>query len=83
MKAIHVPRINARYWYAITLASVFGTNLGDSYSHDSGLGIGDWLAENRLLDIGLPPSTLLTGAAFVAVLLFMRSGERPTAATAA
>jgi len=73
MKAIHVPRINARYWYAITLASVFGTNLGDSYSHDSGLGIGDWLADNRLL----------TGAAFVAVLLFMRSGERPTAATAA
>ncbi len=39
MKDLHVPRIDARYWTAITLASVFGTNLGDLYAHDSGLGI--------------------------------------------
>lgn len=39
MKDLHIPRINARYWAAITLASVFGTNMGDLYAHDSGLGI--------------------------------------------
>ena len=39
MKSIHVPRIDARYWAGITLASVFGTNTGDLYAHDSGLGI--------------------------------------------
>jgi uncharacterized membrane-anchored protein len=39
MKAIHVPQINARYWVAIAMASVFGTNMGDLYAHDSGLGI--------------------------------------------
>lgn len=40
MKRVHVPSVNARYWLAITLASVFGTNLGDFYAHESGLGIG-------------------------------------------
>lgn len=44
MKAIHVPRVDARYWTAITLASVFGTNLGDFYAHESGLGIVQGLA---------------------------------------
>ena len=39
MKYIHTPRVDARYWTAITLASVFGTNLGDFYAHESGLGI--------------------------------------------
>jgi uncharacterized membrane-anchored protein len=35
----HVPRINLRYWLGITLASVFGTNMGDLYAHESGLSI--------------------------------------------
>ena len=39
MKAIHTPRINGRYWTAILLASVFGTNLGDYYAHTAQLGI--------------------------------------------
>jgi hypothetical protein len=39
MKSIHVPQINARYWAGITMASIFGTNLGDLYAHNSGLGI--------------------------------------------
>lgn len=39
MHATHTPTINARYWTAITLASVFGTNLGDLYAHTSHLGI--------------------------------------------
>lgn len=40
MKAIHIPKVDARYWSAITLASIFGTNMGDLYAHESGLGIG-------------------------------------------
>jgi uncharacterized membrane-anchored protein len=39
MQARHIPTINARYWAGIALASVFGTNMGDLYAHDSGLGL--------------------------------------------
>src|SRR3954469_15255538 len=39
MQTRHVPTINARYWAGITLASVFGMNMGDLYAHDSGLGL--------------------------------------------
>jgi len=39
MKRSHMPRVDARYWMSITLASIFGTNLGDFYAHESGLGI--------------------------------------------
>lgn len=39
MQIRHVPTINARYWAGIALASVFGTNMGDLYAHDSGLGL--------------------------------------------
>ena len=49
MKSIHTPRIDARYWTAITLASVFGTNMGDFYAHNSGLGIVKGLAVLALL----------------------------------
>ena len=33
-----VPRLDARYWLAITLASIFGANLGDLISHDLHMG---------------------------------------------
>jgi uncharacterized membrane-anchored protein len=49
MKYIHTPRVDARYWTGITLASVFGTNLGDFYAHESGLGIVQGLAVLALL----------------------------------
>jgi len=39
MKHIHMPRVDARYWASILMASIFGTNLGDFYAHESGLGI--------------------------------------------
>ena len=39
MQKIHMPPIDAAYWGGILLASVFGTNLGDYYAHESGLGI--------------------------------------------
>jgi uncharacterized membrane-anchored protein len=40
MQTRHVPQIDLRYWFGIIFASIFGTNLGDLYAHDSGLGIG-------------------------------------------
>lgn len=39
MQTRHVPTIDARYWAGIAMASVFGTNMGDLYAHDSGLGL--------------------------------------------
>lgn len=39
MKAIHVPRIDARYWAGIAMASVFGTNTGDWFAFRAGLGV--------------------------------------------
>jgi uncharacterized membrane-anchored protein len=54
-------QIIALYWTTIALARTAGT------------AIGDWLAENKLLHIGLPVSTLVTGIAFVAVLVIWRS----------
>jgi uncharacterized membrane-anchored protein len=44
VKRLHVPSIDARYWTAITLASVFGTNMGDFYAHATRLGIVNGLA---------------------------------------
>lgn len=43
MKDIHTPNVGRHYWVTITLASIFGTNLGDFYAHNSGLGIGGGL----------------------------------------
>lgn len=60
----------ALYWCAVALARTAGTCMGD------------WLAENKLLHIGLPISTLLTGAAFVAILTCWRSTPRDMRAAA-
>jgi len=38
MQTRNVPALGARYWAAISLASVFGANLGDFVSHILGLG---------------------------------------------
>ncbi len=38
MQQCHVPRLGARYWIALCLASVFGANMGDFFAHDIGLG---------------------------------------------
>ncbi|MDP9097307.1 MAG: hypothetical protein M3N26_12270, partial [Pseudomonadota bacterium] len=34
MTFLHVPTLNARYWAAIALTSVFGANMGDFVSRD-------------------------------------------------
>ncbi|MFS2136238.1 hypothetical protein [Duganella sp. Dugasp56] len=39
MKTSHMPTVNPRYWTAITLASICGTNLGDLYAHTTHFGI--------------------------------------------
>jgi uncharacterized membrane-anchored protein len=51
----------AVYWCAVALARTAGTCAGD------------WFAENRILHIGLPVSTLMTGLTFVAILVAWRS----------
>jgi uncharacterized membrane-anchored protein len=38
MKQQHVPLLAARFWVGLSLASVFGANLGDYFAHDIGLG---------------------------------------------
>ena len=38
MRSINVPALGPRYWVAISLASVFGANMGDFVSHVLGLG---------------------------------------------
>lgn len=50
----------AIYWLTVSVARTAGTAMGD------------WLAENKTIEIGLPLSTLMTGAVFVAVLVFWR-----------
>ncbi len=60
----------AAYWCAVALARTAGTC------------IGDWLAENRILHLGLPFSTLLTGTAFVAILALWRGARRDARAGA-
>ncbi|MDF7776276.1 hypothetical protein P1X14_13550 [Sphingomonas sp. AOB5] len=54
MKSIHIPNVNARYWCAIAMASLFGTNLGDLWAHNSGL--------HKL--VGLIPLALLAAVVF-------------------
>lgn len=58
MQTRHIPRIDLRYWFGITFASIFGTNLGDFYAHESGLGLGFGL----LLLIGVFAITYLIEA---------------------
>lgn len=38
MRPVNVPKLNMRYWIAISLASVFGANMGDFVSHVLHLG---------------------------------------------
>src|ERR1700712_2949741 len=63
MKSMHVPEIDARYWFAIVLASICGTNLGDLYAHGSRLGL-FW----GLCVLAVPTA---------AIFLIERRGDRP------
>jgi uncharacterized membrane-anchored protein len=70
--ARRAAQIVAVYWAIVAVARTTGT------------AIGDWLAENKLLHIGLSYSTLLTDLAFVAVLDLWRSrGKQALAFTEA
>ena len=67
----HAATTVAIYWCAVALARTAGTC------------IGDWCAENKMLHLGLPLSTLLTGAAFVAILTIWRKARWDAPAAAA
>jgi uncharacterized membrane-anchored protein len=49
------------YWSTVAVARTAGTAMGD------------WLAENKAIHLGLPLSTLITGCMFAAVLVVWRS----------
>jgi len=78
MQSIHTPRINTRYWLAILFASIFGTNLGDLYAHDSGLGIWRGLAVLAAFAAGVfaleRRSAYRTEAFYWLVILVIRTG---------
>ncbi len=38
MNERHLPLLNARFWVALCVASIFGANLGDFFAHNIGLG---------------------------------------------
>jgi uncharacterized membrane-anchored protein len=38
MNERHLPLLNARFWAALCIASIFGANLGDFFAHNIGLG---------------------------------------------
>ncbi|HWU55770.1 MAG TPA: hypothetical protein VN175_09725, partial [Rhizomicrobium sp.] len=59
----------ASYWLTVAVARTTGT------------AIGDWLAESPIVSLGLPLSTLITGASLAAVLILWR-GPRPKAVLA-
>lgn len=59
------------YWATIGMARTTGT------------AIGDWLAENDILKIGLPVCTLATGVIFVALLVLWRDRRPAEPATSA
>ena len=66
MRYVNVPAVDARYWIAITLASIFGCNLGDCLSFYDGWN--HW--------IGLAPLAVI----FWALLFGERRSRQPTQA---
>jgi hypothetical protein len=64
-------------WQGI-VAAIPGYWLTVSVARTTGTAMGDWLAENKILDIGLPIATLITGCVFAGILLLWRSGTRAT-----
>ena len=63
MKSANLPALEARYWAALVLASVFGANTGDFAAHDLHLGHA----------LGLIPLAVIFGA-----ILFAESRARAT-----
>jgi len=58
------------------IAAIAGYWLTVSVARTAGTAMGDWLAENKIFDIGLTVSTLITGIVFVGILLLWRSRMR-------
>lgn len=52
------------YWFIVAVARTAGT------------AIGDWMAENDVVRVGLPLATLMSALAFVGVLIFWRTPKR-------
>jgi uncharacterized membrane-anchored protein len=87
MKPLHMPRVDLRYWFAILLASVCGTNLGEYYAHESGLGLGAGLAALAVLCAAVfvieRLDTRVTELYYWLVILIIRTGATNIADTLA
>ncbi|ADW71429.1 hypothetical protein AciX9_4483 (plasmid) [Granulicella tundricola MP5ACTX9] len=77
MRSANVPRVDARYWSAITVASIFGCNLGDClsfYAHwNHWIGLAPLAAIFALLLLGERRSTRTTQAWYWTVVIVLRA----------
>ncbi len=77
MRTLNVPSVNARYWTAITLASIFGCNLGDCFSYyahwNHWIGLGPLATMFAALLIGERRSTRATEAWYWTVVIVLRA----------
>ncbi|MBB5055414.1 putative membrane-anchored protein [Granulicella aggregans] len=77
MRSANVPTVDARYWSAITLASIFGCNLGDClsfYAHwNHWIGLAPLAAIFALLVGGERRSTRATQAWYWTVVIVLRA----------
>ncbi|WP_317890989.1 COG4705 family protein [Granulicella arctica] len=77
MRSSNVPTVDARYWSAITLASIFGCNLGDClsfYAHwNHWIGLAPLAATFALLVAGERRSTRATQAWYWIVVIVLRA----------
>ncbi|WP_263384592.1 COG4705 family protein [Granulicella arctica] len=78
MRYANVPAIDARYWTAITLASIFGCNLGDClsfYAHwNHWIGLAPLAVVFGALVFGERQSARATEAWYWAVVIVLRAG---------
>ena len=63
-------------------ASVLGFWLVVAVARTAGTAMGDWLAEDKLLDLGLPLATLVSGICFTAIVALRQQGSATYPASA-
>ncbi len=77
VRSANVPDVNARFWTAITLASIFGCNLGDCFSFyahwNHWIGLGPLAALFIALLMAERRSTFTTEAWYWAIVIVLRA----------
>ena len=77
MRSANIPEVDARFWTAITLASIFGCNLGDCFSFyahwNHWIGLGPLAAIFGVLIIAEHRSSFVTQAWYWTVVIVLRA----------